>query len=234
MPATTLSNAIDNTLLGKRLVIQAGNADTLYQVQLPAGAAIGASNGDVIQFFVETLGAGSEVAFVASGATPVFSPMHAFKAGQSGRIFYTGTAWHVELSSVLGAAPPVVKPAPLTVLNFGSVSGPFIYGSSFDHNLHIRNTSGTPLQVTVAADSTWAGTLQYWQDDFSPAIDSPMPTGGSTIFTCASVGGSVTFVADSGVTIRSPASLILAATYGKATITKVGPNEWEIEGRLDP
>lgn len=44
--------------------------------------------------------------------------------------------------------------------------------------------------------------------------------------------GVTTIVAASGVTINTPASLVIASRYGMVTIHKRSTNEWSIEGRL--
>jgi hypothetical protein len=44
--------------------------------------------------------------------------------------------------------------------------------------------------------------------------------------------GVTTIVPDTGVTINTPRTLVIAQRYGKATLTNVGTNEWDIEGNL--
>lgn len=44
--------------------------------------------------------------------------------------------------------------------------------------------------------------------------------------------GAVTIVAGSGVTIRSPLTLVLNGQYAKVQLQKIGTDEWSLEGRL--
>ena len=125
---------------------------------------------------------------------------------------------------------PIIAPAPMNIMQPAVTS--FDFGSSAHHNAHLRLGIGNPpVTVTVRADSFWPGTDQYWMNDYNPANPGPMPTGGFALVTQASQGV-ITFVPDVGVTINTPSSLITAGEYTKVTLTKIGPNQWDIEGHL--
>lgn len=124
---------------------------------------------------------------------------------------------------------PVLKPAPFRVLNTTNTSQTL--GSARHHNEHWRFTASSTVTVTIAPDSNWPGTQEYWEDDFSPTSPGPMPTGG-TIVIGKHGTGNVVFVAGPGVTINTPDTLTITKQHGKATLTKVGPNQWDIEGNI--
>lgn len=57
---------------------------------------------------------------------------------------------------------------------------------------------------------------------------------GTTVIISQTGAGAVTLVAASGVTLNTPLTLTLGMRHGKVTATKVGANEWDIEGNLAP
>ena len=124
---------------------------------------------------------------------------------------------------------PVYKPAPLTVQTSAALSNEV--GSALHHNTSFRMTGSTAVSVVVRADSYWSGTQEYWEEDGAPSSPGPMPIGGSLL-----VGkhgtGDVTFSPGPGVTINTPDTLAITRLHGKAMLTKVGPNEWDLEGNI--
>lgn len=109
-----------------------------------------------------------------------------------------------------------VKPLPMTITSF---STGLLFGDSEHHNTSFRCTaSGAAVVITVENDSNWT---------------SPMPIGGTAIFGKHGTAN-VEFQAAVGVTINYPDTLILSKLHGKATLIKVGPNEYDLEGHLDP
>jgi len=121
---------------------------------------------------------------------------------------------------------PVFKPAPLEVIN--AANNALDIGKASDHNRHYRFTAPSAVVLTVRPDSGWtASDPPYWV----PNSSAPMPVGG-TILVGRAGTGTVTFVAGPGVTINTPDTLAIARQHGKATLTKVGPNEWDLEGNI--
>ena len=141
----------------------------------------------------------------------------------------TGGAITVSIPPILSPSAPI-KPAPMTA--GGGVATTFDFGSAAHHNLHYRSTAATTLTVTVQPDSFFTGTDLYYDNNFNPTAPGPMPTGGTAIFG-KHAAGNIVFVAGSGVTINYPDTLTLSKLHGKATLIKVGPNEYDLEGHLD-
>ena len=83
----------------------------------------------------------------------------------------------------------------------------------------------------VLEDSAWTGTGEYFENNYSPANPGPMPIGG-TIIVGKHGPGNVIFQPGAGVTINSPDGLVLAKLHGKATLIKVGVNEWDLAGYI--
>lgn len=143
-------------------------------------------------------------------------------------LIYNGSLW-------VPSAPPYpfkstpIKPAPLTTITTAATS--LDAGSSAHHNTHYRLTSATNITVTVRPDSFWTGTEQYWANNYAPTTPGPMPNGGNVIFMKLNTGN-VNFVAGPGVTINTPDTLTISRINGKATLIKVGPNEWDLEGNI--
>jgi hypothetical protein len=130
-----------------------------------------------------------------------------------------------QTSSVNWVAPEF-KPAPLTVIT--TTSTLLVMGAAGDHNNLIRCNSIATVTVQIKADSYWTNTNLYWEQY---AYQSPMPTGGSILFSKTGIAD-VVLVPDAGVTINTPSSLIITKSHGKITLIKVGPNEWDVEGNL--
>lgn len=226
MPTLFTSQNLDHTHVGKRVLLRVTDPDTLGTVMLPDGANF--TNGDYIHFYVDILGTGSQIDFDSNFAQ-VSTSTKLYRVGQSGTIYYTGSEWHVEASPTLMPGPPIIKPAPLDIWNIEDNAD---FGQADDHNWHYRSIATTPITISVLADAAWAGTAEYWMDGFQPSV-GPMPVGGSTIFGCHSATGGITFVPDPGVTINTPTTLKLTKLHAKATLTKVGANEWDLAGDLD-
>jgi hypothetical protein len=228
MPTLSTQQDLDSTHVGKRVLLRVVGADTLGTVFLPDGATF--TNGDFIHFYVDSLGAGSQIEFGSSGTTPIVSQTRLYRVGQSGTIYFTGSSWQVEVSPTLEAGPPIIKPAPFDVWN---TTGNVDFGQAYDHNAYIRSTAASPIVVSVFADSQWTGTAEYWMDGFAPDV-GPMPTGGFATFSCHAPAGGITFAPDPGVTINTPSTLTLTKLHGTARLTKVAANEWDLFGDLDP
>lgn len=99
----------------------------------------------------------------------------------------------------------------------------------------------TPKVRTKSADYT----LRVSDNQYIFRMDSASPCNliiptdamadipiGTTAVLSMNGTGSASFVASPGVTILSPATLTIAMQYGKASITKTGPNRWEVEGNV--
>lgn len=82
-------------------------------------------------------------------------------------------------------------------------------------NIMINMTASTPCKIIVPTD----------------AVNIPV---GSTIIVGQEGTGTLTITPATGVTVKTPDSLIIAKQHGKATLIKVGANAWEIEGNLKP
>lgn len=132
-------------------------------------------------------------------------------------------------SIIVGSLTPVILPAPMTTVSQAFTT--YDYGSSAHHNLNYRNTGSGNLTVTVRPDSFFTGTDEYWANKYNPANPGPMPVGGSSIFGMLGLG-TITFVAGAGVTINTPASLVLSTRFGKVTLVKAAANVWDLEGHL--
>lgn len=148
----------------------------------------------------------------------------------------TGVAGEILTSAgpdaqVLWAPLPQIKPMPLQTSTETSTN--IVIGSSAHHNQHIRINAPTDATVSVPTDASWTGSQQYFENNFNPTTPGPMPIGGCLIIGKAGLGN-VTFVPAPGVTINTPDSLSIDKLYGKVTLIKVGPNEWDLEGNLAP
>lgn len=146
-------------------------------------------------------------------------------AAQSGQaLVFNGLMW-----APASVAPTYVKPAPLRTVTTAS-TGLFL-ASAADHNSHYRCTASDPTTVVIQPDTYWTGTQMYWDNGFDPFDPGPMPDGGNVLFT--KVGsGNINFVAAPGVTINTPDTLSISRPFGKATLVKVGANEWDLEGNI--
>lgn len=126
---------------------------------------------------------------------------------------------------------PEIKPMPLQTINTSVTT--LDIGSALHHNSHYRVNAASNVTYTVRADSFWVGSEQYWEGGFSPTNPGPMPTGGVILFGKHGAGN-ITLVADVGVTINTPETLVLSKMHGKISLIKVGPNTWDVEGNLEP
>lgn len=125
--------------------------------------------------------------------------------------------------------PANIKPVPYTVdTNAGPTYG---FGSSLQHNLYVRSTDATDYTVAVRLDSVFIGTDTFNLNDYNPLNAGPMPVGGFASFKKQGTGN-VVFVPDVGVTINTPGTLTISTAFGKATLIKVGPNEWDLDGNV--
>ena len=94
---------------------------------------------------------------------------------------------------------------------------------SGDYILETRNVNSL-LRMNASVPSSFT---------VPPYVDAPFKIGDTVIL--SQVGtGATTIVPGAGVTINSPNSLTFGQRYGKVTITKVGPDEWDVEGNLAP
>lgn len=121
----------------------------------------------------------------------------------------------------------VHRPAPMIG---GSIFVNTNIGSAAHHNVHYRSIAATDITLTVQPDSFFPNTVPYW-DDTQDRSTSPMPIGG-TLVIGKHAAGDVIFAAGPGVTINSPDLSKISKLNGKATLMKVGPNEYDLEGNL--
>jgi len=115
---------------------------------------------------------------------------------------------------------------PLRIMNAGATA--FDIGSAYDHHTMYRCDSPTPQVLTVLADASWPDADPYYG---SFANTSPMPDGGTILIGKRGLGD-VTIAAAPGVTINTPSTLTISVQNGKISLTKVGPDEWDVEGNL--
>lgn len=83
-----------------------------------------------------------------------------------------------------------------------------------DNQYVFRMDSATPCNLIIPNDAS---------------ADIPI---GTTAVLSMNGTGSASFVPSVGVNIDTPSSLTIAMRYGKASITKTGPNQWEVEGNV--
>jgi hypothetical protein len=125
---------------------------------------------------------------------------------------------------------------PLTMIPFSDAEVgfgyPTIIGSADQHHSHYRCTVTTPITFTVAPDTDFPGTAEWW-DKTTVTANAPMPPGGTVLFGKHGAGD-VIIAAGPGVTINTPSTLTITKLHGKITLIKVGPNEWDLEGNLAP
>lgn len=80
---------------------------------------------------------------------------------------------------------------------------------------YLTTTSDNPVSITVPPDAD---------------VDVPI---GAAISVEQGGAGQVTFVAGSGVTIRTPETLKLAKQYAVGTLVKKAANQWTLAGNLE-
>jgi len=80
----------------------------------------------------------------------------------------------------------------------------------------VRLTASTPVQFTIPAES---------------AVNFPI---GSVLLIGQAGIGQVEIVGAVGVTVNSPESFFIRKQHGKVSAIKVGTNEWDLEGNLQP
>lgn len=83
-----------------------------------------------------------------------------------------------------------------------------------DASKYIRMNKATAVNLTVPANSSVAFPV------------------GTKIYPKQVGAGQVTIVADTGVTINTPETLLLKKQWAAGTLIKVGTNEWDLEGNL--
>ena len=236
----TGSSAGGNVLVIGGLGTSAGAGGS---VSVSGGAAVSSGAGFGGNLYVQggvggSTGSGGAVAIQTTTSTSVVDRLRilangAWSVGSTGA--NTGTAGQV-ITSNGSSAPPtwqavIAKPAPLVTVVVSTVTNNF--GSAADHNVHNRISAGTDATFTIQPDSFWTGTQQYYDNNFNPITPGPMPIGGNAIFGKTGIGN-IIFVAGAGVTINSPASLSITTLNGKATLIKVGVNQWDLEGNIAP
>lgn len=217
----TSVNSIDNTLINASTAHNALHVVTGATYNNTGGTITNSSVGTGV--FVDGSAALADTALVvATGGVAIDGSGTVTYAHLS--FFGSSVVQNVTYTRASTSDLFVVKPAPFTVNT--SAGATFDFGSSAQHNLYYRSTAATDMQVLVHADGTFTGTDDYTMNDFNPGSPGPMPVGGSASFKKQG-SGNVVFVPDGGVTINTSVSLTLAS--GKATLIKVGPNEWDLD-----
>lgn len=122
-----------------------------------------------------------------------------------------------------------LKSPPLTTIT--TAASVIEVGSSLHHNFHYRCTASSDVTIQVKLDSTFTGSQEYWENNYSPMTPTAMPIGG-TILIGKHGAGNVIFQPDVGVTINTPDTLTISNIHGKATLIKVAANEWDLEGNI--
>lgn len=143
-------------------------------------------------------------------------------------LVYDGGTWQPMLQPWIPKDAPV-KPAPFYTFTTGLTT--LILGSAIDHAIHVRCTAATDVTVEIPPSSDWTGTQEYWEENFNPSNPGPMPIGGTMVLGKHSTGN-VIFVPGPGVVINTPDSLMISNLHGKATLMKVGVDEWDLEGNI--
>jgi hypothetical protein len=130
----------------------------------------------------------------------------------------SGTAATYDLTTagkaLLDDASAAVQRATLGFLEVATEAGATFTYALTDAFKYYRFTDATP-QVTVPAN----GTIAF-------PVGTELHGIGTT--------GQVEFIEDTGVTINTPETLFTAKAFAAFTLKKVGTNEWDLMGYLDP
>lgn len=110
----------------------------------------------------------------------------------------------------------------LSVITLDSATyGSIIIGRNTDHRMYYRYTSSIGGQFLVLDDEDWV------------LPDLPIDIGG-VILIGQFGSGQVSIVPGPNVQINTPDSYNIGRQNGVVTLIKVGPNEWDLEGNLEP
>ena len=148
-----------------------------------------------------------ELAYLLDTATTTWIPIGS-GAGATGPVRYNATYDNIEYQSALEADwVDVAKPKIRTkVANYTL--------AVTDASYLFRMDSATAIQLIIPNDVT---------------LNLPI---GFTVAVSQQGIGVTSISTQAGVTLISPAGLIIAQRYGKVSVTKTGADQWEIEGNL--
>lgn len=125
--------------------------------------------------------------------------------------------------------------------------GPVRYNATRDCIEYRSTEEGTWVDIATPKVRTKTAdyTLRVTDNQYVFRMDSASPCNlivpsdamaaipiGTTAVLSMNGTGSASFVASPGVTIDTPSTLTIAMRYGKASVTKTGPNHWEVEGNV--
>lgn len=151
-------------------------------------------------------------------------------------LFYTdGTT-----NGLLSIVAPVAAPA--TFPSFSSNAGKYLAVNGTEDGVEWVSPS-TAIQInTQSGDYTFvladagklvrldAGTPQTFEVPTNASVAFPT---GTQILVGQAGAGQLTIAGDTGVTVNTPETLLLRTQHSKATLVKVGTNEWELIGDLE-
>ena len=128
-------------------------------------------------------------------------------------VMYTGTGALITATDV-SEALNILGNNLLSVKTITATSYQLLLSDGYNTLLRVNTTNDST--VTIPRDTT---------------TNFPI---GTTILITQIGNGYVTTTGSAGVTLLTPESNTIAAQYGKAVIIKTAPNQWEIEGDLEP
>jgi hypothetical protein len=99
--------------------------------------------------------------------------------------------------------------------------------------MHIMTVTGTTHSFDLDDKDNWLRFTNGSSITATVPNESVIPFSvGNTITVEQAGAGALTIAAASGVTIRTPETLVLAKQYAVATLMKIGANEWVLTGNL--
>jgi hypothetical protein len=169
----------------------------------------------------------------------LIGPTRAMLISSTGAIWFGNASimdpGFILMSTGLGSSPtwvqqPQARPYGVSTMTDAllALGIPTDVGAAGLQNVYHRSEASTDVTYTVQPDASFTGTDAWWGAN---AMSSPMEVGGVVYFS-KHRAGNVIIAAGVGVTINTPSSLTITKLHGKATLIKVGPNEWDLEGSL--
>lgn len=179
-----------------------------------------------------TLGIG----YGGTGATTAGAALDALYGGTStGYLQRTATAtW--SLGTPAGSGSGTVNSGNTNQLAYYSATGTAVSGTStVDAGMITATTNTQTSSYTLVLTDAGKTVIM----NCSSACNLTVPPNSSVAFSSgkkivifAYGAGAVTLVKGSGVTIRSPLTLVMQGQYSKVELEKIGTDEWSVEGRL--
>lgn len=206
---------------GAPVYLQAGNADSndAGSVNITAGNAANYGAGGWVNLNAGTTGSVNEDQ-TKNGGVGLYTKSGSIELLQDGSLNVNGTPGKegdVLLSHGVGQAASWGR-APWQQLNTKNITDA-LYVLALDDGLtptHIRMISAVDCIVQIPLDA-----------------DVAIPVG-ATVLVGWTGAGQVTVTGADGVVVNSPDTYKIGRQHGKITLMKVGVNEWDIEGNLEP